>query len=236
MEHNVRNVRIFGDSVMKGILYDAERDRYVGMENPPMEEISKTYGLEIKNSSIFGCTVTKGQQLLGRAIAKGLGCDTALVEYGGNDCDFDWSSIASDPGGVHDPKTPPRQFETTLKTMISTLRKQQVTPLLMTLPPIDAKRYFEYFCRKGLDKDAILGWLHGDIQTIERFQELYSLKIGEVARQTGTTLIDIRSAFLGRWDCSSLICADGIHPNRTGHLLIASMFSDYIDNHGLAVS
>ena len=66
-----------------------------------------------------------------------------------------------------------------------------------------------------------------DEKAIERFQELYSLQIAKVALETQTRLIDIRSGFLKRKDCSSLLCKDGIHPNEQGHALILEIFEDY---------
>jgi lysophospholipase L1-like esterase len=237
MENSVKKVRIFGDSILKGIIYDTENDRYVSMENPPIDQVRKNFNLDIHNNSLFGCTVGKGQIMLQRAIEKGLDCDTAILEYGGNDCDFNWPAIAANPQGSFFPNTPLETYATTLKAMISSLRKQRVTPILMTLPPINANRYFNYFCKKGgLDKDVLLAWLKNDVHSIERFQELYSLRINIVASETGTTLIDIRSGFLQRFDCATLICEDGIHPNYEGHQLIASMFSDYLREKQLAVS
>ena len=237
MASTAQKVRIFGDSILKGIVYDSQGDRYVSMEHPPIDQVSEAFNLSIHNNSLFGCTVGKGQIMLQRAIEKGLDCDTAILEYGGNDCDFNWAAIAADPKGTYLPNTPLETYAATLKSMISSLRKQRVTPILMTLPPINAERYFNYFCRKGgLDKDAILSWLKNDVHSIERFQELYSLRINTVASETGTTLIDIRSGFLQRFDCATLICEDGIHPNYQGHLLIASMFSEYLKTRQLAVS
>jgi len=100
------------------------------------------------------------------------------------------------------------------------------------LPPIDSMRYLNHICRNGINKEAILKWLHGDAQSIARFQELYSLQINSIAKKTGTILIDVRSAFLQRRDYASLICDDGIHPNREGHLLIASSFAEFLESQG----
>lgn len=228
MMTTIEKIRIFGDSILKGVLYDKENDKYVAMENPPIEDLIKTYHLQIHNNSLFGCTVQKGENILHKAMDNGLSCDTAVLEYGGNDCDFDWAAIAEHPEKNHFPKTPLKKFTKTLEDMIVSLKKQKVNVILMTLPPIDAKRYFAHICRRGLEANSILSWLKGDIQTIERFQELYSLSINTIAAKTNTTLIDIRSAFLERRDCASLLCEDGIHPNYQGHLLIASTFSQHL--------
>jgi len=180
---------------------------------------------------MFGSTIGKGIKLLQRSIDRGLSCEVALVEYGGNDCDYPWADIAENPTGEFSPNTPLEVFAKSLKEMVETLKAKRIQPILMTLPPIDSLRYLNHICRNGLNKEAILSWLKGDAQTIARFQELYSLKINTIAKETETVLIDVRSAFLKRRDYASLICDDGIHPTREGHLLIASSFAEYLEQH-----
>lgn len=226
-----KRIRIFGDSILKGVIYNKSNNRYSVLENSPIIDLSQTYGLEVHNSSLFGCTIGKGIKMLQRSIARGLSCEVALVEYGGNDCDFPWADIAENPTGEFSPNTPLEVFAATMKEILETLKSKKIQPILMTLPPIDSIRYFDHICRDGLNKEAILSFLQGDIQTIARFQELYSLKINAIAKETKTALVDVRSAFLQRRDYASLIGDDGIHPTREGHLLIASSFAEYLDKH-----
>jgi len=226
-----KRIRIFGDSILKGVIYNKSNNRYSVLENSPIIDLSQTYGLEVHNSSLFGCTIGKGIKMLQRSIARGLSCEVALVEYGGNDCDFPWADIAENPTGEFSPNTPLEVFAATMKEILETLKSKKIQPILMTLPPIDSIRYFDHICRDGLNKEAILSFLQGDIQTIARFQELYSLKINAIAKETKTALVDVRSAFLQRRDYASLIGEDGIHPTREGHLLIASSFVEYLDKH-----
>ncbi len=40
--------------------------------------------------------------------------------------------------------------------MIARLKKLDIKPILMTLPPLHAKRYFDFITRDGLNKDNIL--------------------------------------------------------------------------------
>jgi len=197
----------------------------MSLKNDGFEQLGEQLGVEFQNSAMFGCTVTKGMQLLQKALVKGIGCDRVLLEYGGNDCDFLWNEVSAHPEIEHLPKTPLAKFEQTLKDMIFQLRSIQVVPILMTLPPINAVQYLYHICRNGLNRTNIIRWL-GDIYNIERYQELYSLRVATVALETNTQLIDIRSGFLARRDCSSLIGADGIHPNEDGHDLIMNMLSD----------
>lgn len=221
-----RKIRIFGDSILKGVVYSEEDNRYVPLQQNGFEQLGMTLGIEFQNSAMFGCTITKGMQLLQKALGKGLDCDSVLLEYGGNDCDFLWDEVSAQPDGKHLPKTPLTLFGQTLKAMIAQLRVMAIEPILMTLPPINADRYLTHICRGGLDRERILHWL-GDLHNIERYQELYSLRVATVALETRTQLIDIRSGFLASRECSSLICMDGIHPSAKGHELIMDLLRDY---------
>jgi lysophospholipase L1-like esterase len=143
----------------------------------------------------------------------------ALLEFGGNDCNFDWPAVAADPGRDYEPATPVDVFRNVYGEVILSLRDQGYTPVLLTLPPLDAQRYFDWFTRDGLDRDAILFWL-GDVQFIYRWHEGYNDIVWEVAMNYDCPVIDIRANFLKQKHVSSLLCMDGIHPNRAGHKLI----------------
>lgn len=226
MNRVMQKIRIFGDSILKGVVYSEKENRYVPIEQNGFEQLGTTLGIQFQNSAMFGCTITKGMQLLQKAIGKGLDCDSVLLEYGGNDCDFLWDEVSAQPDSEHQPKTPLITFGQTLKAMIAQLRALAIVPILMTLPPINSDRYLDHICRGGLDRKRILHWL-GDLSNIERYQELYSLRIATVALETRTQLIDIRSGFLVKRNCSSLICTDGIHPSEEGHELIMDMLRDF---------
>jgi lysophospholipase L1-like esterase len=226
MENILPKVRVFGDSIMKGIFYHEPEGRYMVSAVLQPQLVALRLGLEVQATTLFGCTVTKGMQLLQRALANGMQCDYAVLEFGGNDCDFLWDEVSAFPEGEHVPKTPLKVFSATLRSMIGLLRSNRIEPLLMTLPPIDSERYLTHVCRTGLVRSNILHWL-GDVNVIARHQELYSLQIATTAADTHCRLLDIRSGFLARKDCMSLICNDGIHPNEEGHELMLRLLADY---------
>jgi lysophospholipase L1-like esterase len=229
----MKKIRIFGDSIMKRVVYNENENRYKMLPVEAVNNLGSKLGLEIVNSTIFGCTIGKGMQLLQRALKKNLDCDYVLLEFGGNDCDYLWEEVSLRPTEEHYPNTPLPLFSETLKSMITLLHEHHIEPFLTTLPPIDSQRYLTHICRNGLNQENILAWLT-DIQAIERFQELYSLQIAKIALETNTHLIDIRSGFLKRKDCRTLICKDGIHPNEKGHELILEILEDYQAQHSIA--
>ncbi len=222
----VQSVTIWGDSVMKGVIYDEARARYTLLEGCSAKEASKTLGLTVQNRARMGCTVTKGLQLLKKDLGTVAPSDVALLEFGGNDCDFDWAQVAADPAAEHQPKTPLALFTTQLTEMVKATRQRGMTPVLMTLPPIHAERYFRFFTRNGLNGDAILRWL-GDVQHIYRWHERYSAAVTRVAQECDCPLADVRDAFLAQRRYGDLLCADGIHPNAKGHRVMQEVLEKF---------
>ena len=215
-------VQIYGDSIMKAVLVD-ENFKYRPMAKPLLLQLQQETGLETVNRAHFGCTTDKGQAILQRDLEKGIQCRAALLEFGGNDCDYNWSEVAADPDGEHLPNTPLQQFLDNLQSMAQALLSRGIQPILMTLPPLDAQRYLDFIGRLGSDKCAVLHWL-GDVQMIYRWQEMYSSAIARLAAKLELPLADVRSRFLSRRDYGSLIARDGIHLTEAGYRLVFDEF------------
>lgn len=225
-----KQIQIYGDSIMKGVQLDTASERYYLPKENSFALFQEEYPLDIHNNSKFGCTIEKGCQQLEKALNKGLSCDMVLLEYGGNDCDYDWEKVAENPEKEHLPHTEIHTFEKVYRKMLSMLKARGVTPILMSLPPIDAEKYLNWICRTGLSRENILKWL-GDVQMIYRFQELYSNTVVKIARETNTLLIDVRSVFLDKHNFKNLICEDGIHPNQEGQKLMKQIFEEFTNNY-----
>jgi acyl-CoA thioesterase I len=218
---------VSGDSISKGVIYDEDNEKYVILENNYVALVQiKLKGI-IYNTSRFGNTLIKGIGKLKNDILKN-DPKIVFIEYGGNDCDFNWNEIAINPDKNHQPKTDLHLFEKSLIETINSLKDKAITPVLMTLPPLDADRYFKWVSKNNpLSESNILKWL-GSITKIYWWQERYSSAISMIAEKTKTKLIDIRGAFLQYPDFTEFICKDGIHPNYEGHRLIANKITEYI--------
>jgi lysophospholipase L1-like esterase len=229
--HESMNIHVFGDSILRGVLLDPVNKRYYPLPDDRFRRFEEQFGLKLHNKSSFGCIIGKGYRKV-RAMLSGddQPCDIAVLEYGGNDCDFNWAEVAEKPDSPHEPNTPLAVFKNTYLQIINDLKSRSIVPVIMSLPPICAEKYFNWITRNGLSKEKILSWL-GDVQTIARYQELYSLAVTEIALSTSSQLIDIRSAFLERRDYARLICDDGIHPNLDGHELITKVCTDFAASH-----
>lgn len=225
MDNGFGKIEVFGDSILKGIQLNPENKKYVIDNNIDIELLSRQHKVEIINSSKFGCTIGKGKQLLDRCLLKNSKIDAVVMEYGGNDCDYNWKEVAENPEKDHFPNTPLEVFIGTYKEMIEILKKKGIQPILTNLPPIDPQRFFDWFC-KGLNKENVLKWL-GSINLIYRHQETYSRAIEKIALETGCPMVDLRGAFLEKQRIENLLCEDGIHPNTEGQKVITQAFRDF---------
>jgi len=226
-----RKIEVFGDSVLKGVQVNPKNMRYHVDNHIDIEGIEKAHSLSIKNFSKFGCTISKGFSLIEsriKCIKRGEAfCDAIVMDYGGNDCDFNWKEISEKPDGEHLPNTPPDIFVGTYYKIISLLKKNGIRPILTNLPPLDAQRFFDWFCN-GFSKTNILKWL-GGVESIYRWQENYSKTVEKVAIETDTLIVDIRGAFLKHGRVDRFLCEDGTHPNTAGQKIITEAFFEFIE-------
>ncbi|MBC1514659.1 SGNH/GDSL hydrolase family protein [Listeria immobilis] len=231
MKQAIQSVGIWGDSILKGVLFNPEKNRYTLLKNNCIKRASEKLGVTFQNHSTMGRTIIKGNEILKKDLAKDASNDIAIIEFGGNDCDFNWAEVSENPHLAHIPSTPLDLFEAQLYEMIARLKKLEIQPILMTLPPLHAKRYFQFITRNGLNKENILSFLGGDVQMIYRWQERYSNAISRIAKTSGSHIIDIRDIFLAEFHYEDFLCADGIHPNEAGHIKMSRKFIQYASSY-----
>ena len=224
----ITGVTVFGDSLMKATAPD-ERQRLHFNIRRYAERLFTDFSLPLTCKAQFGATVSMGCRELKKALSKGIEGSHVLIEYGGNDCDFDWAAIAENPQGQHVPRTPLPQFRAALAEMVELVQQAGKYPVLMSLPPIDAERYLQGMKKRGLNRANIVAWL-GDPQMIYRYHELYSMNVVNFARSMSLPLIDIRNHFLERHDFSQLLSADGIHPSLKGYDFIYEICAAHLRN------
>lgn len=218
-------IKVFGDSILKGVQLNPETCRYYVNNTIDIEMLNKKYSLIIENYSKFGATITRGYKLLQQHLRAGFTCYAVVMDFGGNDSDFNWDAIAKNPEKEHFPHTPLDIFIETYHKMISLLQQKGVQPIITTLPPLEPQRFFDWFCR-NLNKEKILNWLGGS-NTIYRYHESYSRAIELIAAEANVPLVDLRGAFLRNRRIEHLLCCDGIHPNTAGQKVITSAFADF---------
>lgn len=99
----MKKIRIaaLGDSLTKGVIL-TDQNRYSIADCSFMDIISNELDTSVCNYGKFGCTVSFGNNVIDRHKDEITNSDYTFIEYGGNDCDFDWMKIADSPNEEHD--------------------------------------------------------------------------------------------------------------------------------------
>ncbi len=225
----------FGDSVLKGVIIDSARTiannvRYMFLDSNFTSQAGSRLGVDIDNYGKFGSTISIGTGIVDRHIKQVGDYDYTLLEYGGNDSDFDWSAIAADPLSHHEPRTPLKLFSEIYTCIVEKVRKSGSKPVMLSLTPLDPEMYFSHFTRNMNDtqKENVIRWLGGTTESITSWHEMYNLEVFKLSSRLGVPLLDITTPFLSQKDFREYYCEDGIHPNAQGHHLIAEAICDQI--------
>ena len=212
----MKQIFIFGDSIVKGVTYSTEANRHRLL--PDRFSTLASRGWEVKNCALVGATVEEGIKMLNRKLVDTAADTTVLLEFGGNDCDYRWADISADPTAAHQPQTPLEHFTRLYGELVSSAREKGASVYICNLVPLDADKYMNWISR-GLNYDTILGWL-GDASMLYRWHEFYSRTTEKLAEQFSCPLIDLRQPFLMSRHYRDLLSGDGIHPTAEGHALI----------------
>ena len=162
-------------------------------------------GVSIENKAKFGSTINIGKNIIFKNIEliKKTKSKYVVMKFEGNDCDCNWREISENPFVSY--------------RWIKKIGKEAV---LLSLPPIDLTKYFDYISKK-LNADNILKWMEGNKQFLTNWHERYNIEVFKLAINKDIPIIDITSKFLEIKNYSNLLCDDGIHPNEKGHKIIA---------------
>ncbi len=216
----MKKIKIYGDSILKGVMYNEELKRYK-LFGYRYEELNEN-GIEVENNCKMGATVEEGYEIMKATLGD---CDentVVVLEYGGNDCNYNWAEVAENPEGDFEPNTPIDKFEKTYIEMVDYARSKGAKVAICNLVPIDSEKFMNWVTR-GLNYDNVLRWM-GDINRISRWQEYYSSISEKIARIAKCPILDLRSNFVSRGTDDDMIGIDGIHPTNEGHALIKDTF------------
>ncbi|MBQ1206806.1 MAG: SGNH/GDSL hydrolase family protein [Clostridia bacterium] len=210
----MKKIKIYGDSILKGVMYNEELKRYK-LFGYRFDELAEN-GIEVENNCKMGATVDEGFEIM-KATLEDCDEDTVvLLEYGGNDCNYNWSAVAEDPKGEYFPNTPEDKFTETYLKLVEYARNKGAKVAICTLVPIDSERFINWVTR-GLNYENVIKWM-GDINRIARWQEYYSRLSEKVAHIANCAILDLRSIFKG--SMGNMLGIDGMHPSAEGHTVI----------------
>jgi lysophospholipase L1-like esterase len=219
-----------GDSIIKGVVMNVEetgRMHYALADHSIAELLASSKHMEAVNLGKMGCTIEAGERILDHHLASIENAEYAILCYGGNDSDYNWRAIASNPGGEHLPKTSIGVFEKTYARIISKIRAAGIKPVVMSLPPMDSEKYYNFVTSvlSAEEKRNVGRWLKEGVSAIAAGHELYNDAVKRVAASTDALLVDVSSAFKLSAD---YLCADGIHINAHGLQIIADLIGKSI--------
>lgn len=214
----MKKLEIFGDSILRGVVFSTEENKYQLCADHQYASVANL-GVEVHNHSKMGATVEKGAKILEKRLEDIDSDTTVLLEFGGNDCDYDWQAISEDPAGHFLPHTPEEKFVCAYKSLIDKIKEKGAKVYLATLAPIDCNKYMRWITH-GRSYENVLRWL-GDVPHLARWQAYYNQLVENIAASLGCPLIDLRAALQQQEEnTTELICADGIHPTQAGHDII----------------
>ena len=101
---------VFWDSVLKGVIY--ENNIYKVSQNRFSNICEDILGVPIENKAKFGSTISIGKNIIFKNIEliKETKSKYVVMEFGGNDCDYNWREISENPDKEHYSKSSITQF------------------------------------------------------------------------------------------------------------------------------
>jgi len=219
------NIVVFGDSILKGVItIPGSKNLFDVTQKDSLSLAQKQLGFEMDNRSIYGNISSKGLVKLNKFLEKDGQADLCIIEFGSNDCDYDWNIFAAGtqlPAASEiQPKVPLQQYLENLGQMVELCRAHKITPVIMNLIPYICDKWFKTIA-KNHDETAILNFLKGSAETLGINQARYNEALMKFALEKQLQTIDFWTIFSQMEDQSLYMCDDGIHPNEKGYELMS---------------
>ena len=121
MIRSMDSILVLGDSLSKGVTFNEVKRRYCVIEDSYVNLVKNFIQPRVLNVSRFGATVDFGKKAMAQKFDV-VNPDVVFIEFGGNDCDFDWEAIAQNPERDYQPRTALKDFEASLRAIIENVR------------------------------------------------------------------------------------------------------------------
>lgn len=183
----------------------------------------RTGAVTINLTNIFSSRRTNLEKELSKVHAG----TRVIVEFGGDNCRFNWKNISRNVNGIHLPKTSIEDFHDAYMNAISAIRAKGGCPVLLGLAPIDSERYFNYIA-DGKNREKIISWLGGNYLYLANIHSQYVEEVKRIAEVSESGYIDTASIFRKSSDYNLYLSEDGISLSQAGYLRVQALVQDAI--------
>ena len=222
----VKTYYMFGDSIMRGVMPD-ESWNYHSSDAIGFDEMQKTYNINFVTYAMPTFTSDRVNMWMRQTLESQQLPDTAFLECGGNDCDYDWKSIREGKCDFeHRHRNSLSDFESNYESMIRFLQDKGVEVVCVITPPIPVDSYLRHLMDSGIDKTVMDKYVSSPEQMKAEFAE-YAEAMIRLAHKYGCRILNLRERFLELDDLSPYYSMDGMHPNEFGYGLIRQDFEKF---------
>ncbi len=177
-------------------------------------------GVTVVNAGVPGNTTRDARARFNRDVLE-RHPDLVVIQFGINDA---WVAVWNKPPATQ-PRISLKEYTTNLSYFVAELRQRDVFAILMTPNPMRWTEKLKLRC--GQAPYAV-----DEPDGMNVLLRSYAQATRDVARNTGTPLIDVMAAFEAysakqNHSIDSLL-VDGIHPNEEGHRIIAGLLCQQI--------
>jgi lysophospholipase L1-like esterase len=218
----------FGDSLTRGVSYINGRLRIIKESYPSLLQqfFSSNPSVTVINKGVFN----DNSDLLIQRLIKDVISEIphyVIISIGGNDCNFRWDQVAQNPEKEHQAIVPIDRYQDNVKKIIRTIQESGITPILLTLPPLDPARYYKHIVNQY---DKSISHRICMVGGIEHWHSLYNRRLNHLIELLHVIKIDVRTALKKTGDCSELISDDGIHLTSEGYKQMSIVIFNELKN------
>lgn len=217
----------FGDSLTRGVSFVKGRLRII-KENYPqvLQQLfsENNESVSVVNKGVFN----DNSNLLLNRLEKDVIDEKpnyVIIEVGGNDCNFKWDEVAEKPWEDHQAIVPMQQYLDNLKTIITNIKQNDITPIIATLPPLDPVRYYKNISSRY--SPAISHWI-SEVGGIDYWHSMYNRNLNRLADEYNILKVDVRSALKKAGNLVEFISDDGIHLTAEGYKVLSNEIYQHI--------
>lgn len=146
------------------------------------------------------------------------------LEFTGTDCDYNWGEISEEPFKDHSCRFSLESFKELWRSMIEKTIKLGKKPILLSLTPLNATRFFSWSTR-DLDSESILEFFDHDIESLNEIHESYNSALYDLSKEYGTPIIDVYTDLAKALPHTDVFDYDGLHLNEKGQSVLKSIIA-----------